>query len=79
METQQTQTQTLEAKAETSPPVVASEAETPATPDAAVAVEGVEVAVTDKTGGLELTPATGSVAVLVLGLLVVAVLKLRKK
>ena len=49
-----------------------------AKPDVAVAVEGVEVSVTDTKGGLELTPVTGLVGVLVLGLLAAAVLKLRK-
>ena len=77
METTQ-QTQTLEATAEVAPPVVGGEGEAAAKPDVAVAVEGVEVAVTDTTGGLELTPVTGTLAVLVLGLLVAAVLKLRK-
>jgi hypothetical protein len=50
-----------------------------ASPDLAVAVDGVEVAVTDTEGGLELTPATGLVGVVVLALLAFAVLKLRKR
>lgn len=78
-------TQTLEA---TTQPAV-TDAPTPApvpvetageaSPDVAVAVEGVEVAVTDTKGGLELTPVTGLVGVLVLGLVAVVVARLRKK
>ena len=48
-------------------------------PDVSVALEGVEVAVTDTTGGLHLTPVTGFVGVLLLGLLAVVVARLRKK
>jgi hypothetical protein len=59
-------------------PVVAGEGE--AVPDVAVTVEGVQVAVTDTDDeGLQLTPATGAVLVLVVGLLAVAVTRLRKK
>lgn len=74
------ETQTLET---TTPVPVPATGETPpveveAAPDVAVAVDGVEVAVTDTKGGLELTPVTGLVGALVLGLLAVAVVKLRK-
>jgi hypothetical protein len=44
-----------------------------------VAVEGVEVSVSDTKEGAELSPAVGAVVVLVLGLLAVAVARLRKK
>ena len=73
------QTQTLEATVETVPAVVAAEGEGESAPDVAVVVDGVEVELTDTTGGLELTPVTGLVGVLLLGLLAVAVTKLRKK
>lgn len=77
METQTQTPQTTTAETtetvEVAPPVA-----NPA-PDVAVTVDGVEVEVTDTTGGLELTPVTGLVGVLVLGLLAVAVTRLRKK
>lgn len=60
-------------------PAAVSVAEAPVVPDVAVAVEGVEVAVTDTKEGAELSPAVGAVVVLVLGLLAVAVARLRKK
>lgn len=71
----ETQTETQTTQTETVEPAPVAEA----TPDVAVAVDGVEVAVTDTEGGLELTPVTGLVGVLVLGLLAVAVTRLRKK
>ena len=76
METQTletTKTETVaEGQVEVAPPAQSAD-------DVAVTVDGVEVAVTDTEGELELTPATGFVAVLVLGLLAVTVVKLRKK
>ena len=71
----ETQTETQTTQTETVEPAPVAEA----TPDVAVAVDGVEVAVTDTEGGLELTPVTGLVGVLVLALLAVAVTRLRKK
>jgi len=79
MENQQTQTLESTAVTQTEVPVSAPAAEGEGEkPDVAVALDGVEVAVTDTQGGLELTPVTGLVAVLVLGLLAVVVTKLRK-
>ena len=78
------QTQTLEttqpvADAAAQPVPVHTDAAAEPAPDVAVAVDGVEVAVTDTSGGLELTPVTGLVGVLLLGLLAVVVARLRKK
>lgn len=89
METQTTTpttTPTLETTATDTPkteevvaPALVNAAETPTAPDVAVAVEGVEVSVSDTKEGAELSPAVGAVVVLVLGLLAVAVARLRKK
>lgn len=78
------QTQTLETTAVPVPvtaetPVVPAGEGEGEKPDVAVSVDGVEVAVTDTQGGLELTPVTGVLGVLVLGLLAVVVTRLRKK
>ena len=73
------QTQTLEGTVEIAPPVVVGETEGESAPDVAVTVDGVEVEVTDTSGALELTPVTGLLGVLLLGLLAVAVTRLRKK
>jgi hypothetical protein len=70
------QTQTLEGTAEVAPPVVSGTEETVTAPT--VEVEATETVPTDTGLKLELTPVTGSVAVIVVGLLVLAVAKLRK-
>ena len=75
METTATETPKTEEVVAAVPP----NEETPTSPDVAVAVEGVEVAVTDTKEGAELSPAVGAVVVLVLGLVAVAVARLRKK
>jgi len=82
METQKTQI--LEETTAVSTPVENTEVVAPPVPETppavAVAVEGVEVEVKDADGGgLDLNPATGAVVVLVVGLLAVAVSRLRKK
>jgi len=75
VETTATETPKTEEVVAVAPPTE----EPPASPDVAVAVEGVEVAVTDTKEGAELSPAVGAVVVLVLGLVAVAVARLRKK
>ena len=75
METTATETPKTEEVVAAAPPTE----EVSASPDVAVAVEGVEVAVTDTKEGAELSPAVGAVVVLVLGLVAVAVARLRKK
>jgi hypothetical protein len=74
METQQTQT--LEATAEVAPPVVAAQPEAAVVPPTETEVAEVPA---ESTTGVQVTPATASVAVLLLGLLAVAVKKLLKK
>lgn len=74
METQQTQT--LEATAELTPPVVSGEGQPVVVPP--VETEVAEVPAETSTA-LEVTPVTAVVAVLLLGLLAVAVKKLLKK
>lgn len=74
-ETVTTQVDTVTQPVTTEVPSVESEGE----PAVAVAVDGVEVSVTDSKGELEVTPVTGLVGALLLGLIAVAVVKLRGK
>ena len=78
-ETVVTEQPTVSETVVTSEAVPAPSADPP--PDVEVAVDGVEVAVTDTgaEGGLDLSPSTGLLGALVLAVVALVVLRMRKK
>ena len=73
----ETQTQTTEST--TLETVVTEQVQAEPELVAEVEVEGVEVAVTDTAGGMELSPASGLLVALVLSVVALVVVRLRKK